>query len=279
MNYFTQLQAKSTPAVKKEVGPLADKSTPVDYDDSKHLYTLNQQKYTSASQLYERFHEQFPEDAHIRYAEKHGNTPEYWKAKWDEKNLISRVRGDRIHDANETVDHGSMINIYEGQQIPVIGPGYEDSYPWNKRPDGVYTERMVWHHGYRIAGRIDKTIILTPDDYINRAVHICNLKRYAHIKDYKTNEKLDFKSSQFRNGNYKMMKAPIAHLMDCNWIHYCLQLSTYMLMLEYQGFLPGKMTIIHYPHPTADVPNPEKQEYEVPYLKKEVVQMCQFINR
>jgi hypothetical protein len=249
-------------------------TTPVVYDDAEHVYTLNQQKYIGASSLYEDFHEKFPADAHIKYAEKHGNTPEYWKQKWEEKNLLSRVRGNKIHDANEVSDHGRMINIYEGQQVSVIGPGYEDNYPWIERPDGVYTERMVWHHGYKIAGRIDKTIILTD----NTPIHGFGVQRgplrYANIEDYKTNAKLDFKSFQFRNGSYKMMKYPIAHLMDCNWIHYAIQQSVYMLCLEYQGFLPGRITIKHYPHPTADNPNPKPVEYEVPYLKKEVLAMC-----
>lgn len=249
---------------------------PVDYDDSQHLYSMQGRKYTSASQLYELFKEPFPEDAHIRYAEKHGGTPEYWKAKWAEKNQKSTHRGTIIHDANEVALTGMMIDRVHGQEYKVMGDVIRDEDPWYNRPDGVYLEKKLWHHGYRIAGRADKITLTTAQEQVGNAwAH----NRYAHVDDYKTNEKLERESYQFKNGNYKMMKPPLGHLMDCNWIHYCLQLSTYMLMLEYQGFLPGKMRIKHYPHPTAEDPNPVPVWYDVPYLKKEVVLMCTYLNR
>ena len=253
---------------------------PVDYDDSQHLYSMQGRKYVSASQLYELFKEPFPEDAHIRYAEKHGGTPEYWKAKWAEKNQKSTHRGTIIHDANEVALTGMMIDRVHGQEYKVMGDVIRDEDPWYNRPDGVYLEKKLWHHGYRIAGRADKITITTERRYgALDGMLVPDTVRWAHVDDYKTNEKLDRESYQFKNGNYKMMKPPIGHLMDCNWIHYCLQLSTYMLMLEYQGFLPGKMRIKHYPHPTAEDPNPVPVWYDEPYLKKEVVLMCTYLNR
>ena len=266
---------------------LITKDVEVDYNDDLHRYSLLGEKYTSASQLVEKYCNKFPDDAHIKYAEKHGNTPEYWKAKWQEKNDKSKVRGDAIHDANEIALHGRMLDIFNQQQIPVQGP-ITEPIPWIERPDGVYTERKLWHHGYKIAGRADKIILLTADDntekweslayntWRTKGLVTTGLKRYAHVEDYKTNEKLNFESYQFKNGTRKMLKYPLSHLMDCNWVHYCLQLSTYMLMLEYQGFLPGTMSIIHFPHPTEECPNPQKQKYDVPYMKKEVILMCKF---
>jgi hypothetical protein len=254
------------------------KDTEVDYDDSTHRYSLLGQKYTSASQLVERFTEPFDTvEVAKRYALKHGETAEYWIAKWKEKNDKSKVRGNFIHDANEVALHGRMVDIFNSQQLPVQGE-HTDQIPWIERPDGVYTERKLWHHGYKIAGRADKIILLTNRDPDNIGIYNIT-ERYAHIEDYKTNESLNFESYQFKNGTHKVMRPPIAYLPDCNWIHYCLQLSTYMLMLEYQGFLPGTMTITHFPHPTEECPNPTKQKYNVPYMKKEVVLMCNFINR
>lgn len=251
---------------------MLNEDVPVDYEDSTHTYTAGKIKYTSASQLSERFQEPFPEDAHIRYAEKHGNTPEYWKALWDVKNKRSRDRGDEIHEAEQIVGEGRMIQPFQGQLLQVISWAVTDGVPWFQRPDGVYQERKLWHHGLRIAGRADK-VIITTHPTIKKV-------RYAHIEDYKTNEKLNMKSwCNPKTSKYKMMKPPIAYLMDCNWIHYCLQLSAYMLMLEYQGFTPGEMTIIWYPHPTEEDPSPKKQFLKVPYMKKEVLAMCTFINK
>ena len=251
---------------------LLTKDTEIDYNDAAHRYSIGGQRYTSASQLVEKFTNKFDGPAvAINYARKHGETPEYWLAKWANKNSASLERGNAIHDANETVLHARMIDVFNDQQIPVIGETTPESIPWINRPDGVYTERKLWHHGYKIAGRADKIILLTHSNNI--------YERVANVEDYKTNEKLNFESYEFRDGNHKMMLAPLTYIQDCNWFHYCLQLSTYMFMLEYQGFLPGTMHIIHYPHPTADNPNPQKQRHEVPYMKKEVLAMCNYINK
>jgi hypothetical protein len=261
-----------------------NKNTPVDYNDAQHLYTYQQKKYTSASQLYELFKEKFPEDAHIRYAEKYGGTPEYWKQQWAQKNKKSTDRGTAIHNIKEAELYQSKGENLGDIYLPVQDWKQED-IPWLQRPDGVYAEQKLWHHGYRIAGRADKiTIVTDKNSLISRDDRPWDWwgdqgKRTAHISDHKTNERLDFKSYQFKSGNYKMMLPPLGHLMDCNWIHYCLQLSTYMFMLEYQGFQPGTITIIHHPHHTGDVPNPEPITYDVPYMKKEVVLMCTYNSR
>jgi len=264
------------------------KDTEVDYNDAAHRYSVAGQRYTSASQLVEKFTNKFDAvTVAINYARKHGQTPEYWIEQWAKKNSASLERGNAIHDANETVLHARMIDTFNHQQIPVIGETTPESIPWIERPDGVYTERKLWHHGYRIAGRADKIILLThkPESEHPLAkmefemLYGTGIKRYANVEDYKTNEKLNFESYQFKDGKRKMMLAPLTHIQDCNWFHYCLQLSTYMFMLEYQGFIPGTMYIIHYPHPTADNPNPQKQKHEVPYMKKEVLAMCNYINK
>jgi len=255
---------------------------PVDYNDALHKYSLNGTGYTSASQLVEKFTNKFDAAAVAEnYARKNGQTAAYWIEQWAKKNSASLERGNRIHDANEMALHGRMIDTVNGQQMPVIGEVIQETIPWIERPDGVYTERKLWHHGYKIAGRADKIILLTETGGNMLAKEFANNYRYriANIEDYKTNEKLNFESYQYRDGNRKMMLRPLTYIQDCNWFHYCLQLSTYMFMLEYQGFIPGTMHIIHYPHPTAEEPNPQKQRHEVPYMKKEVIAMCNFINK
>jgi len=262
------------------------KDTEVDYNDAAHRYSVAGQRYTSASQLVEKFTNKFDAvTVATNYARKHGQTAEYWIEQWAKKNSASLERGNAIHDANETVLHARMIDTFNHQQIPVIGETTPESIPWIERPDGVYTERKLWHHGYKIAGRADKIILLTMRGELEQLQYgdinmtTAKLLRIANVEDYKTNEKLNFESYQFKDGKRKMMLAPLTHIQDCNWFHYCLQLSTYMFMLEYQGFIPGTMHIIHYPHPTADNPNPQKQRHEVPYMKKEVLAMCNYINK
>ena len=58
--------------------------------------------------------------------------------------------------------------------------------------------------------------------------------------------------------------------MDCNKMHYALQLSTYAYMLQKRNpdLNIKKLMLIHYDH-DGNVTN-----HELPYLKDEVVLMC-----
>lgn len=238
---------------------------PVQYNDELHAYSFEGRRYTSASQLVEKFVKPFETmETAIRYAEKNGETAEYWIEQWRIKKEKSLVRGNYIHDSNEEALQGMMMYPFQGKILPVHAEA-PDSIRWFTRPDGIYTERMLWHHGWQIAGRADKIILTSHNDI-----------RVAHVEDYKTNEEIKTESYQYKNGDYKKMLPPLGYLMDCNWIHYCLQLSTYMFMLEYQGFTPGSITLIHYPHPTEENPEPKPVRKEVPYMKKEVLLMCKY---
>lgn len=68
------------------------------------------------------------------------------------------------------------------------------------------------------------------------------------------------------------MYAPVAHLEDCNWNHYCLQLSMYAYFLEQQGYSLSDMWIEHAVFEEDVVVDTIK--YYVPYLKKEVEDIC-----
>lgn len=236
------------------------KDTVVHYDDPTHVYSYGGVRYLSSSQIVEKFTQPFDTWAVAeKYACKNGMTAEYWVEQWTKIKDDSLVRGNTIHDANDLSLNARMIDVIDGEVVPVVGDYYDDSYPWFQRPDGVYTERMLWHHGYKIAGRSDKIRLRTENGI-----------RYADVEDYKTNKSIDLESFKPYKGKHKMMLYPVNYIMDCNAMHYNLQLSIYMFMLEYQGFVPGKMRIIHYPHPFG-LQQPPPVYYEMSYLKREVV--------
>jgi hypothetical protein len=92
-----------------------------------------------------------------------------------------------------------------------------------------------------------------------------------------------------------MMTGPCEHLMDCNFYHYALQLSTYMyIILKHNPtFKPGKMFLHHvifektgedkFGNPILkldDKGDPIVKTvipYEVPYLKTEIINMIKWI--
>jgi hypothetical protein len=236
----------------------------VDYDDPSHRYFLGNITYRSATQIVDKFIPPF--DAQLRargMVEKYGQTVEYWLKEWKQVNATSLVRGDKIHSDKEELAHNRGFTHFRNKDFRVYNRAlFEAHVPYIKLPDGCYPELKLWRHDYKIAGRSDKLIFDT--------IHGI---RFAHIDDYKTNKKIEKESWQNIDGSYKMMLAPLGHLMDCNWVHYALQLSLYQFMLEYHGFSIGKRRIIHFPHPIEFLGTPAPVTYELPYLRKEVLAM------
>ena len=235
------------------------------YDDPTHTYytcTDNQKVvYTSATQLISRYKVPFDKDRMaVLTAQKRGGTPEYWKTQWEKVSKEACDYGTQIHDQREQEMIARGTQLINGRMFRVQNRVPDHFCDYFQLEDGVYPELKLWHHGYRIAGRTDRAILET----------VCTDKtgrcsRYMHIDDYKTNKKIDLRAYRFKDGSYKMMLTPVDHLEDCNFNHYALQLSLYLFMGEAMGFMPGNMKLIHIP---KDGP---ATEYEVPYLKSEII--------
>lgn len=102
------------------------------------------------------------------------------------------------------------------------------------------------------------------------------LAGYSMIPTHNTNKKLEDKSFfDSRTRKNAMMKYPMSNLMDCNMMHYTLQLSTYAWMLQKfnPDFVIKKLLLIHYDH------KGNVTEHEVEYLKEDVEKMCMFFKK
>ena len=130
---------------------------------------------------------------------------------------------------------------------------------------GVFPEYLIYTVSrdgkFKLAGQIDLLIKDGNDIY---------------VIDYKTNAKLDDKS--FFDSKTKknvMMKYPMNNLMDCNKVHYALQLSTYAWMLQRLNpkFVVKRLVLIHYDH------KGNISEHELDYLKDDVERMCKFYKK
>jgi hypothetical protein len=91
------------------------------------------------------------------------------------------------------------------------------------------------------------------------------------------------------------MSSPVSHLDDCNFIHYALQLSMYMYIILKHNHLysPGKMVLHHiifkeaskdkFGNPITAIDShgdpivEEVVQYEVPYLKQEVIALIKWL--
>lgn len=244
------------------------------FDGNIHVYYNTKGLiYDSPSKVFAKYKNKFDAKAVAeRYARNHGETPAYWIKEWGITRDQSLDRGNGIHSTKEELMLGRGIDRYEGKVMLVHNADHVLAQGAITNlidlPDGIYPEIPIWNHNWRISGKPDKLIIET-----------INGIRWAHIDDFKTNKRIDKVSYQYPDGTYKMMKPPLSHLMDCNWIHYALQMSFYQYIMEQAGFAVGNRTLIHIPHPVVEINSngeevstqPDDVPYQLPYMREEIL--------
>ena len=129
---------------------------------------------------------------------------------------------------------------------------------------GVYPEFMISCDidGLKISGQVDLLVINSDEVY---------------IIDWKTNKEIKKTSyyDKFKK-KHQMMKFPLSNLMDTNFWHYTMQLSTYMYMLQYlKPNLKCKgLMLIHIDKETG-----KETKYPVEYLKDDVERMIKHFKK
>ena len=178
---------------------------------------------------------------------------------WDEENRKSCERGTKIHADLENSFYNKKTDI-DISKFEIGGKFVCDKGRTElDLENGVYPEYLISRVSedgkLRIAGQIDLLVKKG-----NKLI----------IGDFKTNKKIETKS--FFNTKTKQsvkMKYPLNNLEDCNYYHYCLQLSTYAWMLQKYNpkFEIEDLVLIHFDH------NDNMTVYHLPYLKEEVIKM------
>ncbi len=113
----------------------------------------------------------------------------------------------------------------------------------------IYPEVIVYSKELALAGTID---LLIYD----------RLKKEYKILDWKTNRRIDTQSFNNKMGNNEAT----AHLMDCNYYHYSLQLSLYQYILQnYYNAKVGGAAICHL---TNSQPKFYKTHYHVDVIEQ-----------
>lgn len=178
---------------------------------------------------------------------------------WDEENRKSCERGTKIH---EEIEHSFYDNPKDiSLQKFGLGGKFECKKDYSELDleYGVYPEYLIYRESddgiLRIAGQVD--LIVKQGNEIT-------------IIDHKTNKKIEQKSGfdSTTKSNTKM-KFPLNNLMDCNFYHYTLQLSTYAWMLQkiHPEFIIKDLILNHYDHKGNNT------LYHCEYLKHDVEKM------
>lgn len=213
----------------------------------------------------------------------YGMTPEEIKQAWSNEALRATTLGTWYHNCREA-DLCALINMERhGITVPVIKPveidGIKES-PNQKITDGVYPEHMVYLKSAGICGQSDLVEVVNGE---------------VHITDYKTNKEIKTEAYTSWDGKVQKMSAPLAHLDDCNFMHYALQLSMYMyIILKHNPKLRcGSLTIHHiifeesgrdkFDNPVTALDSngdpivKDVVKYDVPYLKSESISLIHWL--
>ena len=278
----------------------------VKYNDEEHLYWDDNGKFISVTTLIGKFCQPFDSDYWSSYKaiERVLDKETFKIAK---KDLQNNVNVDKIIEAfdidiekfnsakQDILDEWQKKNIEACERGTKIHADLEHSFTKKKETDmkkyglggkflintndtlnksnlelldidkGVFPEYLLYRtsddNKFRLAGQIDLLIKDGNDIY---------------IRDYKTNSKIDEKSYYNpRTKKYQMMNYPLNNLMDCNKVHYALQLSTYAWMLQKINpqFNIKQLMLIHYDH------DGNVTEIPVDYLKDDVIRMCKWYKK
>jgi hypothetical protein len=213
----------------------------------------------------------------------YGLDPQTIRNIWQSENGRAVSTGSFYHEQRE-LDLNQLQTIQrQGIDLPIIKPIFEGNVkiaPEQKLKQGIYPEHFVYLKSAGICGQSDRVEVV---------------KDTVDIIDYKTNKEIRKEGFKNWEGITQKMTGPVAHLDDCNFNHYALQLSTYMyIILKHNPrYKPGKMWLHHiifekegedkYGYPIL-----KRQEngdpivktvipYEVPYLKTEVIAMINWL--
>jgi hypothetical protein len=246
--------------------------------------------WTSVTSFISQFKAKFDAEKAAEKASKNSKSkwykvpPEKIKEIWETETKRAITLGSWYHDQREK-DTLSVNTIQrEGLNLPVISPLYDGIIkiaPDQRLTPGIYPEHLVYLKSAGICGQIDRLEVVN---------------NFVNIDDYKTNKEIKKESYVNWEGISQKMLSPIDHLDDCNFYHYSLQLSLYMyIVIKHNPRLkPGKMTLKHiifeeeakdnfgYPilkfDQNGDPIVKEVVSYEIPYLKKEVIDMINYKN-
>lgn len=269
----------------------------VKYNDEFHVYwDDNEDKYISVTTLigkfeqpydkefwsaYKAFQKLVPQEGFVLEKQKLLNTKKFNKElldaysitelefnkcqqdildEWQRTNLLSCERGTKIHAQLENSMYKPNLSLKKfgiGGEFTCIKDHTELDLE-----NGVYPEYLIYYRSkdgeLKIAGQIDLLI--------KKGNHIT-------IIDYKTNKSIDQKS--YFNSSTKSctkMKYPLNNIMDCNFYHYSLQLSTYAWMIQKLNpdYVIDSLMIIHFDHDN------NVRKYDIEYLKNDVTKMLKY---
>ena len=208
-------------------------------------------KFTSVTTLIASYKEKFEAEETAKRVVEKEDSPYYgrdWREvalEWETYGRECAEKGTNLHAYGEQLFNGNF-NVAVPDSPKSIHAQNAVKELFGKGYKLATTELLVYSDEIGIAGQSDillkKKVYGTTDyDYM--------------IYDWKFISKpLQFKSYFSRKNGYKLMGGPFQHLMDCNWIHYSIQLALYQTLTGEPARIKEKVLIVVYDHKYTFVP-------------------------
>jgi len=239
-NIIVEGEPKEVTEIRKKILSSFDG---LEFVDEGHKYFLNGQELVSVSSIVSQFEEEFDTPAKAAaYAEKNGETAEYWIDQWKLINLKATITGTQVHSYGESLawlHMGCPENITDdnkykyikdkGWLIPtrpkeIAALNFFESFPENTYV--VLPETRIYNIGdrFKYAGTFD--LLVYYDHPTDKS------KSGLIVMDWKTNREI-YKEYSREHG--KMMIWPFGELYDEPYGGYTIQLNLYTIALRKIG--------------------------------------------
>ena len=243
----------------------------ISFDEGPHIYYVKGQTgYTSVTTFLHRFFEEFDAlsvaTSMVQRSDfkKAARYAQYWKIEsTSEEDLVAKIMQGWEENGKEQAGLGTLMHEYIELCANGLATGpsdekerqYYHAYAERQAAVGMVpyrTEWMLWDEELKITGSIDMIY-----QHRSGTFHMVDWKRSKEIKKF----------------GFKKGKLCCAHLQDCNFVHYSLQLNLYKYLLEKNyGIQIADMHIVVF-HPSND----SFHEFKVSDHQPIILQMIQTI--
>lgn len=243
-NLIIKGEPKEVTAIRKKI---LTEFKDLTFIEDGHKYFLNGQQLPSVSEVTHKFCQYpFDEEAQaVAYAEKHGETPQYWLDKWKFTNLRATTSGTLVHEYGESLGwlrNGHPELITESCKTKYI-KGKEWLIPTRNKEDAVlkfYDELNPNLHFVLAETKVytgkNRELTNLKQDYCGTFDILFYYKDPDNdrnsglsIFDFKTNKEL---RKDFSRENGKFLLPPFGDFYEEPLSYYTAQLSCYQIPLE-----------------------------------------------
>ena len=243
-NLIIKGEPKEVTAIRKKI---LTEFKDLTFIEDGHKYFLNGQQLPSVSEVTHKFCQYpFDEEAQaVTYAEKHGETPQYWLDKWKFTNLRATTSGTLVHEYGESLGwlrNGHPELITESCKTKYI-KGKEWLIPTRNKEDAVlkfYDELNPNLHFVLAETKVytgkNRELTNLKQDYCGTFDILFYYKDPDNdrnsglsIFDFKTNKEL---RKDFSRENGKFLLPPFGDFYEEPLSYYTAQLSCYQIPLE-----------------------------------------------